>query len=268
MSRSLVTPRDLDLFRALARGPLTVRQVLKLSPTFSAPFPSTRRLQRRLHTLATAGLIRKWWYATQGPGGAAYYTLSPESARMVDDTAAPAPRAYSPIGVSRHFHTQCLQEFLVHTAIAAHRAGIAFADFSPENGVELVVGDKRLCPDAAFTLEVPGLPRLRYFVEIDTGTEPVRSDKPRDSFGRKLRFYEQLRDTGERFRVLGVVTSSAVRRDNLITVAASLARDEKRTVFYGIHLGDYLAHEHPLHQPAFRNHHGAFVALVPTLAQA
>jgi hypothetical protein len=261
-----VTHRDLDLFRALARGPLTVRQVLKLSQTFSAPFPSTRRLQRRLHTLALAGLLRQWWYATEGPGGSAYYTLSPESARLLAGDEEPPARTYSPIGISRQFHTQRLQEFLVHTSAAAHRAGIAFTDFSPENALELEVGEKRLFPDAAFSLIVPGLPVLRYFVEIDTGTEPIHSEKPRDSFQKKLQFYEELRDTGERFRVLGIVTSSPARVDHIIAAAARLARQPGRTVFFGIHLDDYLAQENPLHQPQFRNHRGESIALVPTLS--
>src|SRR5688572_17651436 len=80
---SLVTPRDFDPFRVLALGPLTASQILKISATFAVPFPSTRRLQRRLHILGVAGLLRQWWYATEGPGGSCYYTLSPQSSRLL-----------------------------------------------------------------------------------------------------------------------------------------------------------------------------------------
>ena len=218
------------------------------------------------HSLATAGLLRRWWYATQGPGGISYYTLSPESARLLAGEEAPPPRYYSPIGVSRHFHTQCLQEFLVHTNASAHRGGILVTDFAPENALELAVGMKRLCPDAAFSLVVPELPTLRYYVEIDTGTEPVRSDKPRDSFQRKLEFYERLRDTGQRFRVLGIVTNGSARVDHLLELAAQVVHQPRRTVFYAIQLDDYLAQEHPLQAACFRNHRGDFVALVPPLS--
>lgn len=265
---SLVTNRDVDLFRALARGPLTVQQVLKLSTTFSAPFPSTRRLQRRLQNLSAAGLLRQHWYATEGPGGTAYYTLSPQSARLLTGENTPPARTYSRVGISRQFHTQCLQEFLVHTRTAAHGTGVEFTDFYPEHALELVAGEKRLRPDAAFSLIVPDLPVQRYFIELDNGTEPVSSQKTRDSFQRKLQFYEDLRDTGERFRVLGIVSNGQARLDHLVALAATLARKPGRTVFYGVRLDDYLAEDDPLHHPLFRNHHGEFVALAPPLSVA
>ena len=75
------TPRDFDLFRAIDRGPLTVRQLLKLSATFSSPFHSERYLQARLYLLTQAGLLRRGAYATTDPSVLYYYTLSPESSR-------------------------------------------------------------------------------------------------------------------------------------------------------------------------------------------
>ncbi len=44
-SLCLVTPRDRDLFQALDRSPLTIRQLLKLSTTFAYPFTTERRVQ-------------------------------------------------------------------------------------------------------------------------------------------------------------------------------------------------------------------------------
>ena len=55
----LVTPRDLDLFQALDRCPLTVAQVLKVSQTFAYPFTTERRVQERLHELVTASRVRQ-----------------------------------------------------------------------------------------------------------------------------------------------------------------------------------------------------------------
>lgn len=72
----LVTPRDRDLFEALDRCPLTVRQLLKLSVTFAYPFTTERRVQERLHQLCAAGRVRRWLYATAGQGALSYYTLS------------------------------------------------------------------------------------------------------------------------------------------------------------------------------------------------
>src|SRR5689334_18304093 len=74
---TLVTPRDLDLFHALERTPLTVRQLLKLSATFAYPFTAERRVQERLQQLCAAGRVRRWIYSTAGQGALSYYTLSP-----------------------------------------------------------------------------------------------------------------------------------------------------------------------------------------------
>src|SRR5439155_4071866 len=78
MATCLVTPRDNDLFAALARCPLTVRQLLAVSATFAYPFTSERRVQERLQRLCAAGRLRRWFYATAGQGALSYYTLTPE----------------------------------------------------------------------------------------------------------------------------------------------------------------------------------------------
>src|ERR1700704_1771246 len=99
----LVTPRDTDLFQALDRGPLTVRQLLKLSPTFAYPFTTERRVQERLQRLCAAGRVRRWRYATAGQGALSYYTLSPLGYRLLHGfAAAPSGRGlFSAIGIAR-----------------------------------------------------------------------------------------------------------------------------------------------------------------------
>ena len=261
---SILQPRDLDLFRALARGPLTVHQIQRISTTFSLPYPSVRRLQRRLRILTGDGLLRRHWYATPGPGAVAYYTLSLTAERIVTGDAL--PRIWRPIGISRQNHVRCLQDFLVHTFSEAFRVGIEVTDFAAEDTLELAVGERKVRPDAAFSLIGVGLPSRRYYIEIDNGTEPVRSDKRRDSFEKKLLTYEALRDSGERFRVLGVVTTSQARTNHLLTLAAAIARDSGRTLFYAIHIADYLAAEDVLRKQVFRDHRGRVVSLMPSLA--
>ena len=83
MATCLVTPRDRDLFVALERSPLTVRQLLKVSTTFVYPFTSERRVQERLQRLCAAGRLRRWFYATAGRGALSYYTLTPEGYRLL-----------------------------------------------------------------------------------------------------------------------------------------------------------------------------------------
>ena len=67
------------------------RQLLKLSATFPSPFHSERRLQDRLHLLTQAGFLRRGAYATIEPSILYYYTLSPESSRLLYGEDLPRP---------------------------------------------------------------------------------------------------------------------------------------------------------------------------------
>src|SRR6266581_3741514 len=111
----LVTPRDLDLFQALDRCPLTVRQLLKLSATFIYPFTTERRVQERLHRLSAAGRVRRWRYATAGQGALSYYTLSPLGFRLLHGSEATVMGRghFGPVGVARQAHTRALAEVIV-----------------------------------------------------------------------------------------------------------------------------------------------------------
>ena len=110
----------------------------------------------------------------------------------------------------------------------------------------------------------PHRPPLRFFVELDTGTEPVASPREHDSWQRKLGFYESLRDTcGYRFRVLVVLTCGPARLENICRLAAAMSHDQRRPLFCGIGLADYLDQDKPLTRPCFRDHRGRAVTLVP-----
>src|SRR5438094_9867720 len=74
---TLVTPRDLQIFQALDRGPLTLEQLFKINQTFTQPFTGKHRLWERLQILTASGRVRRYTYATEGPGALRYYTLSP-----------------------------------------------------------------------------------------------------------------------------------------------------------------------------------------------
>lgn len=264
MATLRVNPRDLDLFRALDRGPLTVRQLLKLSSTFALPFSSERYLQTRLLQLAQAGLVRRGAYATTEPSILYYYTLSPESSRLLHGQDGPAPRHAPQIGLSRQHHTRSLGDFRVHTEFAAIAAGFVFTDFYAENTLRLEAVGQSLYPDCAFTLLAPPRPPLKFFVELDTGTEPVTSARERDSWQQKLTFYEALRDTCRyRFRVLGLFTCGAVRVENVCRLAAAMAQDPRRPLFCGISLRDFLNQDEPLTRPCFHDHCSRPVALIP-----
>lgn len=263
MATLILKPRDLAIFQALNGGPLTVRQLLKLSVTFPGAFTSERRLQDRLLILTLGGLLLRWPYATGDRSAAYYYTLSTTACRLLHGDDARPARGQGAVGIARQHHTRCLADFRVHTFVAAHATSAAVTDVCRENALRLEVNDKSLFPDFAFTLNTSGGQALRFFVEMDNGTEPITSPRERDSWQKKLAFYEALQDTcGYRFRVLGIVTRSAARLDHIIATAAAMSHNPQRSLFLGTCLENYLADEHPLENACFLDHRGQAVALV------
>src|SRR5437660_8492100 len=114
-----ITPRDLDILKALERTPLTARQLLKLSETFALRFTSERKVRLRLQALGSAGQVRQGRYvalAGRGAGTPKYYLLSPLGFRLLhDDATAPRRRhAFEAVGIAREHHTHALAEFIVH----------------------------------------------------------------------------------------------------------------------------------------------------------
>jgi hypothetical protein len=264
-----LTDRDTEILLALDRCPLTVRQLMKLSESFnSAAFASLRSVQDRLHKLHAAGWVRGWRYATTGCGGAPeYYKLSLLGYRLLYGHQAipPTKRYLAEIGLAHHHHTLSLSEFIVHTAVAAYRRGIRMVNFYRENTLRLAVGDEALFPDCVFELASPAGPTFNFLVELDNGTERVRSQKDTESWQRKIRLYDGLQNESypHRFRVLVVTTRSGDRLRHILDAAAAGMHNPRRTLFYGVDLPDYLAEPGAVCAPCFRDHRGLPVVLMP-----
>ena len=263
-----LTARDYEIFHAIDRCPLTVRQLRALSSTFPVGFGSDRRLQDRLAQLTHAGLLRRFRYATLLGSGQCYYTLSPESFYVIhgDDAALPGPGAFREAGIARHHHTHSLAEFIVHTLVAAHAVHAAVGEFTRENALKLTIAGDDLFPDASFTLTVPDRPPFLFYVELDNSTEVLASPRARESWLRKLRFYEELQNTSaSRFRVLGIVTRSKQRMGNIAALAASVMANPQRSLFLGAYLPDVLLSDQSLTAPLFTDHRGLHVSLLPAI---
>lgn len=264
----LVTDRDLDILAALARIPLTALQLMKLSTTFAAPFTGERLVRERMQKLAAAGAVRRWRYATAGPGAPAYFTLSPSGWTLLHGVKADAAskRAFAEMGVARQFHAFALAEFLVHFFVAAQAAGHEVLDFEQEHACRLQVGSEALFPDAGFRLRLGSGAIFRYFVELDNSTERVRSLAVPDTWQRKLRLYGRFAATsGERFRLLIVTTQSKARLEHLLTLAGEMAANPARSLAYGTFLPEFLAEPDGLESPCFLDHALTPIALVPPL---
>lgn len=262
-----LTPRDLDILVALDRTPLTAGQLVKLSRTFGQPFSSERMARERLHAIGNAGWVCAARYATTSQGaGQNYYRLTRTGYRILYGETAkpPTKRSFSPLSLGRQHHTRSLAEFLVHTLVAAHAAGVTLSDFYRENTLRLQIGDECLYPDCSFRLELPTGQAFNYLVEIDNHSERIRSMQDADSWQRKLRLYDSLQaHNGERFRVLIITTRSGPRLTHILTLASALMQNPYRSLFYGAHLPAYLAENAPLHRVCFEDHRRRRAALLP-----
>lgn len=264
--RTILTARDEELLAAIDRCPLTVEQLLKISGTFAEPFSSESRVRGRLQVLRQAGWVRRWQYATASRGGAPdYYRLTLAGYRLLygADAVPVTKRQFSEIGVARQQHTRALADFIVHTIVSAHTRGLPVVDFCRENTLRLDVGDASLFPDSAFTIRLPDQ-QFNFVVELDNGSERVRSQKDAESWERKLRLYDAYQDrAATRFRVLIVSTRSRERADYIRRTAAALASNPKRMLAYSIHLDDYLPQADGVCADCFTDHDGHTVAMIP-----
>lgn len=264
--RRLLTGRDLEMLTALDRTVLTAGQMCMLSRTFDHSFGSERMARERLAALCAAGWVQAARYATVGNGaGHNYYQLTRTGYRILygEQAEPPTKRYFAPISLARQRHTRCLADFIVHTLVAAHTAGVTFTDFYRENTLRLTVGNDCLYPDCAFQLVLPDGRTFNYLVEIDNHTEQIRSTKDADSWQRKVRLYDDLQSaTKNRFRVLVVTTRSGSRLKTILALAAATSRNPQRSLLLGVPLATYLAQPAAIQSPLFLDHHWRTVSLV------
>jgi len=270
MTSVFTTSRDIDLLTSLVMAPLTTAQLLKLSQTFaSGPFQSPRTVLDRLQRLVAGGFVRRFPLAiapAHGGGVAHYFKVTPSGLRLIygENARPPTKQFFAPVAVARHFHTHCLSEFLVTTAVAAHKRGFRMHDIHPENTLVLDINGERLLPDSRFDL-LDDASRFRFLIEQDCSTETIRSTKHDDTIHRKLRLHDAHQDqTGERHRVVFVSSRSRERLVNILDAAATVVRYPERTLFLGVYLPDYVNALDPVGEPLFLDHRGRRHALLPS----
>lgn len=267
MPITVLTARDVELLTALDRCPLTAAQLVKYSQTLPLSFRSERLLRRRMTKLEHNGLVRRATYtALAGRGGTPnYYLLTPLGHRILHgpNASPPAKRFGHPLSPINHRHTWALAEVIVHLAVAARRCGAVMSGFCRENTVRFTDGEQAIYPDCGFQLVPPRGERFSYFVEIDQSTERLQTDKDVDSWERKIRVYEAVRDsTPTRFRVL-ITTRSAERLTHILELARRLASNPSRCLFYGAVFSELLTTDCALTEPVFRDHLARPTTLFP-----
>ena len=267
--RRHLTQRDTEILLALDLCPLTALQLLKLSETFQQQrYTNVRSVQDRLQKLRHADWVRCWPYAIATRGATPeYYKLTLLGYRLLyGQDAQPATKRYfNEVSIANHHHTRCLADFIVHTLVAAHRAGVHMKNFRGDHALSLQVGSESLIPDCAFELHTADGQQFNFLVELDNSTERIHSEKDVESWQRKIRLYEQFQDGNypHRFRVLAVTTRSHLRLTHILAIARERAHNPLRLLVYAVHLDDFLADSNAILSHGFYNHHGCRVALLP-----
>jgi len=139
------------------------------------------------------------------------------------------------------------------------------AAFWRENTLRIPVGDDFITPDCAFELHTQDRRQFNFCVEVDCGTERIRSDKDTDSWQRKIRNYEKTQDQNypKRFRVLVVTTRCSHRLETILDLAREHSKNPYRSLFFGIHLDRFLSDPDAVIRPCFSDHRRRPVSLVP-----
>jgi len=260
----LVPEMNTGQFKTVLRDQYLV-DAQPLTKVSGQPFTSLRSAQDRLQKLRDAGWVRRWPYATASRGGSPdYYKTTLLGFHLVygESAVPPTKRHFAEVSIANHHHTHSLAEFIVHTSVAVKRQGIAMKNFRQENSLRLQVGQQSLFPDCAFELHVQDGQKFNFLVELDNGTERVRSEKDIDSWQRKVCLYEELQDRSQphRFRVLVLTTRCRDRMEHILAVASQHAHNPRRSLLYATHLDDYLLQADPIANPCFRDHRGRIVA--------
>lgn len=264
-----IGPRDTEILLALDRCPLTSGQILKVSQTFPSPFSDGNNLRRRLRSLTEAGFIQNWPYAVASDGRSPrYFKLTRDGyVTLYGPSAAPPNRRYfEEIRPGHHHHTRSLADFLVHTLTCGHKHGMRIRQFARENSFSLTTGSFTLYPDAAFQMLTPDGRDYNFVVELDNGTERVRSKQDVESIERKLRGYDAhqsrygVHDRG-RYLVLFVTTRTQERVDHILNTARAVMSNAQRTVFLATDLTTFLQCD-PIVTPVLADNRGDFRTLV------
>ncbi len=262
--------RDAEILTALSRTPLTPAQLFTLSDSFALPFHNEQNVRRRLRDLRTASLVQSFPYAVASEGRSpSYFKLTRTGYRMLYgiDAVLPKRRFFEPIREAHHHHTRCLADFIVHIIVSANRQRFNVQHFSAENTVCIEASPFKLFPDCTFQLVTPGGRAFNFMVELDNGTERVRSKMDTESIERKIRGYDRHQAMfsaidPRRYFVLFVTTRRSERLRYMLETAQLCMENPQRTVFLGIDLPALVNCPNPLMHSVWLDNHGKTRCLV------
>jgi hypothetical protein len=210
--------RDRHLLRELA----SLRVIDRDQAKAVAGFGSDSRVNRRLRSLADAGLITRFFLGTRISGQKAIYSLSKKGALLVGVPRRGLQRRKEEALIADFFAEHQLAVNDIYCDLKCRRAlpqGVIFEQWKVFD--HPITNGSRLIPDGYFVLCTASR-SVAAFVEVDLGHER------RGVWQDKIRRYSEFATSGEytrrsghqHFRVL-VVTTTDRRAESLRTTAAS-----------------------------------------------
>jgi hypothetical protein len=218
----VIQDRDRRLLSELAIMRVIDREQAKVV----AGFGSTTRVNTRLLALARAGLLRRFFTGTILGGRKAFYTLSPKGAALVDASLGGIRRPADATLAGDRFLEHQWRVNEIYLTVKFRPIPVAGAGFTRWTAFPGKISPSTpIVPDGYFELNCSEGIRA-IFVEVDQGTEPLRS------WHRKIQIYLRLAISGEfaqlfhqdRFRVLVVAATS--RRINGIRTTVRRSTDK------------------------------------------
>jgi hypothetical protein len=176
------------------------------------------------------------------------------------NVSLPKRRYFQAISPGHHHHTICLAETIVHLSCKAYANDCEIIHFARENSVKLQADPFTLYPDSAFVVRRSDGRTFSFVVELDNGSERVRSKQDVESIERKLRGYDAHQSKydkfdPDRYLVLFITTRSENRLQYILDVAAEVMSQPQRRVFVGVGLKRLLDVD-PFQESVFTDHRG------------
>jgi hypothetical protein len=211
--------RDRQLLREIAIMRVVDREQAKCV----AGFGSTPRVNSRLLGLKRAGILRRFFLGSKGPGQKALYSLSATGAKLVDVPLRGPRRAHDEVLIADFFVTHQLYINQIYCALKFRPIPISDSKFLRWlSFYEPLDSDTRLIPDGYFEILTPQK-TVAAFLEVDLGHEGL------SVWTRKVEAYLQYAISGNfekrsgqpQFRVL-VIANSERRMHSLRSATSSL----------------------------------------------
>ena len=255
-----LTPRVYELLRSLDIAPLTVPQLTKLSQTFSEPFSSENRTQRKLSEFRKAGWVQSFPYAIAMDGRPPkYWKLTQEGYRIAfPERRLPRRRYFEAMGIANHEHTRKLANVLVHILERAEAEDVVIENYRRENEWRVEGGSGSVYPDATFRSGGAGESKL-FCLELDNGSERVETAKDVESIERKIRVYDLHQKDMEAFDpnrplILFITTGGERRVQHILDTAGAVVSNPSRSLVFGTTVEAFLGSGQPLTDLIFLDH--------------